>query len=70
MLDKKTFYFVRHGESEHNRRGVIAGSQTDSPLTEKGSKQGLGLKDKLLAVGIKHVVSSPMLRAKSTSELA
>lgn len=70
MLQKKSFYFVRHGESEHNQRGLVAGGKTDSPLTEKGMAQALGLKDKVLAVGIEHVISSPMLRAKRTSELA
>jgi probable phosphoglycerate mutase len=70
MLEKKSFYFVRHGESEHNQRGLVAGGKTDSPLTEKGIAQALGLKEKLLAVGIEHVISSPMLRAKKTSELA
>jgi len=70
MLEKKSFYFVRHGESEHNQRGLVAGGQTDSPLTEKGIAQALGLKDKILTAGIEHVISSPMLRAKRTSELA
>ena len=70
MLEKKSFYFVRHGESEHNQRGLVAGGKTDSPLTEKGITQALGLKDKILAVGIEHVISSPMIRAKKTAEIA
>lgn len=70
MLEKKSFYFVRHGESEHNQRGLVAGGKTDSPLTEKGIAQALGLKDKILAVGIEHVISSPMIRAKKTAEIA
>ncbi len=32
--------------------------------------QALGLKEKILAVGIEHVISSPMLWTKRTSELA
>jgi len=28
--------FVRHGESQANVRGVVAGALDDSPLTEKG----------------------------------
>lgn len=70
MLEKKSFYFVRHGESEHNQRGLVAGGKTDSPLTEKGMEQALGLKDKILAIGIEHVISSPMVRAKKTAEIA
>ena len=69
-LKKKSFYFVRHGESEHNQRGLVAGGKTDSPLTEKGIAQALDLKDKILAVGIEHLISSPMVRAKKTAEIA
>ena len=47
MLEKKSFYFVRHGQSEHNQRGLVAGGKTDSPLTEKGIAQALDLKDKI-----------------------
>lgn len=70
MLKKKSFYFARHGQSEHNQKGLIAGGRVDSPLTEKGIAQALGLKEKILAVGIEHVISSSMLRAKRTAEIA
>lgn len=70
MLEKKSFYLVRHGESEHNHRGIIAGGKIDSPLSKKGITQALGLKDKILSIGIEHVVSSPLLRARKTAELA
>ncbi len=70
MLEKKSFYFVRHGESEHNQKKLVAGGKTDSPLTEKGIAQAFSLKDKILAAGIKHVISSPMIRALKTAEIA
>lgn len=70
MLEKKSFYFVRHGESEYNQRGLVAGGKTDCPLTEKGMTQALHLKSKILAMGIKHVISSPLIRAKRTAEIA
>ena len=31
--------FVRHGETEANREGIIQGSGCDFPLTEKGVKK-------------------------------
>ncbi|HXF90505.1 MAG TPA: histidine phosphatase family protein, partial [Candidatus Nitrosotenuis sp.] len=36
MLVKKSFYFVRHGETDHNRRLLCAGGGTDIPLNEIG----------------------------------
>lgn len=70
MLIEKSFYFARHGESEHNERGICAGGKTDSPLTAKGIAQAHSLKDKLIPLGIDHVISSPMIRAKRTAEIA
>ena len=70
MLKERSFYFARHGESEHNERGICAGGRSDSPLTAKGRAQAHSLKDKLAAIGIDHVISSPMIRAKKTAEIA
>lgn len=33
------FYFVRHGETEDNRRGVRCGGDRDVPLTDRGIEQ-------------------------------
>ena len=70
MLKAKSFYFVRHGESEHNNRGVCAGGGTDSPLTIKGEAQAHALKIQLSKIKIDQVISSPMIRAKQTAEIA
>lgn len=29
-----TFYIIRHGQSEANAKGILQGSQIDTPLTE------------------------------------
>ena len=70
MLTEKSFYFARHGESEHNARGICAGGKSDSPLSAKGIVQAHCLKNKLFALGIDYVISSPMIRAKMTAEIA
>lgn len=70
MLIKKSFYFIRHGESEHNKREIFAGGTCDSSLTDKGVDQALLLKEKLTSIQIDHVISSPLIRAKKTAEIA
>ncbi len=70
MLRERSFYFARHGETEHNEQGICAGGKIDSVLTEKGVAQAYSLKDKLLTIKIDYVISSPMIRARRTAEIA
>ncbi len=70
MIEKKPFYFARHGESKHNSQGICAGGKIDSPLSEKGIEQARHLRNKLLSVKIDYIVSSPLIRAKKTAEIA
>lgn len=39
VIPKKSFYFVRHGESEANRRKLICGGGNNTPLTDVGRQQ-------------------------------
>ncbi|RMG70326.1 MAG: histidine phosphatase family protein [Bacteroidetes bacterium] len=34
-----TFYFLRHGETDYNRRGIVQGRGIDSDLNDKGRAQ-------------------------------
>lgn len=65
----KTIYFIRHGESEANAKGIAAGAGMDVGLSEHGRQQaervGKELKDK----GIELVVSSPLKRAAETASI-
>jgi broad specificity phosphatase PhoE len=65
----KTVYFIRHGESEANARGITAGSGLDVGLTEHGKYQaqkvGEELKDKKIGL----IVSSPLKRAADTAKI-
>lgn len=63
-----TIYVVRHGETEWNEKGLLQG-HTDSPLTNKGLKQGRGLAEKLIDVKFDVIFSSDLLRAKRTAEI-
>ncbi len=60
------FYFVRHGETESNVLGIVAGS-TDVPLTARGRTQALAAAETLKAAGVTAVYSSPLVRARDTA---
>ncbi len=65
----KTVYFVRHGESQANRDGVIAGDGIDSPLTDIGRDQAKSVAEELRSKGIDLVVSSPKSRALDSAKI-
>ena len=61
-------YFVRHGETDYNKQGIVQG-QLDIPLNNEGINQANQLKDKLKNMDIDLIFSSPLLRAKQTAEI-
>ena len=65
----KTIFFVRHGESQSNVDGLIAGGEFESPLTENGKKQAKEAGAKLKDKNIELIVSSPMERTRDTAKL-
>lgn len=67
---KKTFYFVRHGETDWNLKGLFQG-QKDIPLNENGISQAKQLSEYLKGKNKKFscVYSSPLKRAIQTSEI-
>jgi probable phosphoglycerate mutase len=66
-LLERAFYFVRHGETEHNVRGLVAGS-TDVLLTECGQAQARAAARALAPVGITAIYSSALRRARDTAD--
>ena len=63
------FYFVRHGESEANKNGVIAGGGVDVPLTDLGRQQAAEAAQKAHALNFHSIYHSPMIRAHDTATL-
>ena len=61
-------YFVRHGETEWNQKGMLQGKK-NSPLTEEGKNQAVKLRDALKDVKFDGIYSSPMGRASLTAEI-
>ncbi|AHC13529.1 histidine phosphatase family protein [Salinispira pacifica] len=68
IKEKTHFYFLRHGESEGNRKRMIQG-HVDLPLTSLGRDHarsaGLYFQEK----GLDAILSSPLSRALETAEI-
>lgn len=60
------FGFLRHGETEHNRLKLIAGS-SDVPLNAAGLAQAREAAQRLAGSGIDAIWSSPLQRARDTA---
>lgn len=59
-------YFVRHGESEHNKLKRYAGT-IDSPLTDLGREQARQTGELLKDMNITYILTSNMSRALDTA---
>lgn len=62
-------HLVRHGEAAWSPSGQHTG-QTDLPLTEHGEQEARTLTERLRSVKFSRVFTSPLMRARRTSELA
>ncbi|EPX73647.1 phosphoglycerate mutase family protein [Schizosaccharomyces octosporus yFS286] len=67
QLTKFTCLLVRHAESEHNVRGIRAGS-IDSELTIHGYNQAKKLAKSLKEQNVRCIYSSPQIRAQRTAK--
>lgn len=63
---KKTVYFVRHGQSVDNASPVF--QSIDSPLSEKGKGQAKNIAERLSSVQFELLIASPVQRAKETAQ--
>lgn len=61
-------YFVRHGETEWNLKGMLQGKK-NSPLTEKGRSQAVKLGEALKDIEFEGIYTSPVVRASLTAEI-
>ena len=60
-------YVIRHGLTELNKQKKV-NSEVDEPLAPEGIEQAKAIIP-LLPKTIRHIYSSPMLRAKQTAEI-
>jgi probable phosphoglycerate mutase len=64
-----TLYLVRHGETEHNRRGIVQGGGVDSTLNSAGRAQAQALAQRLASVSLDSLYASTLQRAKQTADI-
>lgn len=64
-----TFYFVRHGVTDLNFRGLRCGGDMDIPLKDLGCDQAylLGKQIAELGLGIRRIVASDLVRTRQTA---
>ena len=67
---KRSFYFIRHGETDWNAKGIMQG-HTDIPLNEKGIAQAhtAGLYLSAMQLPITRLITSGLSRAQKTAEI-
>ncbi len=63
-----TLIFIRHGETDQNRDGVVQGQEVDGVLNENGIKQ-VEQTALRLPEDIDFILSSPLKRASKTTEI-
>lgn len=62
------FYFIRHGETDHNRHHIVQG-WVDAPLNGLGEAQARQSAMALTGLPITGMICSPLRRAHRTAEL-
>ncbi len=62
------FWFLRHGETDYNAKGLSQGA-LDISLNETGRAQAKAAAPLLAGKGIVAILSSPMIRTRETTEI-
>lgn len=60
-------YFVRHGESVYNKKGLYQDAQV--PLSERGEHQAAYVAERFSSIVIDRIITSTFLRAKKTAQI-
>ena len=66
-LFERPFFYLRHGETETNRLGLITGA-TDIELNARGREQALAAARLIQGLKVDAIYSSPLRRARDTAE--
>lgn len=69
MITQKPFYFLRHGETEHNVKPVFSKEDSDMGLNINGVEQAQRMSSVVKKLPIKLVYHSPLIRAVQTAEI-
>ncbi|PWU15160.1 MAG: hypothetical protein C5B45_03160 [Chlamydiae bacterium] len=67
-LSHREFYFVRHGQTDHNS-GKLRGEHLDISLNKAGYRQAVAIEPLITRLPLRFVYSSPLKRAKETTDI-
>lgn len=62
----RQLFFIRHGETDNNKAGIIQGRSIDASINEVGKKQAEAIKKALRSYDIHRVVASGLRRTHET----
>lgn len=65
---KKSFYFIRHGQTDLNLKGIVQGRGVNSPLNANGFKQAEAFYHAYKDVPFDKIYTSTLLRTQQTIE--
>lgn len=65
---RKTFYFIRHGQTDLNLQGIVQGRGVNSPLNENGIKQANAFFEAYKHIPFDKIYTSTLLRTQQTVE--
>ena len=65
---KKTFYFIRHGQTDLNLRGIVQGRGVNSSLNQNGIKQALAFYNAYKHIPFDKIYTSTLIRTHQTVE--
>ena len=68
MIIRKEFYYVRHGQTDHNK-STHKTDHGDIPLNDTGVEQARSIEELVASLPIKTVCCSPLIRAKQTKDI-
>jgi broad specificity phosphatase PhoE len=63
---QKELYFIRHGQTDHNLKGIVQGKGINLPLNELGLRQARAFFEAYKDVPFDHIYTSSLLRAQET----
>lgn len=69
LVERNTFFFVRHGLAEHNAGDILDSGSDHSHLTSEGKEAIKKLAQELRDKNITRIISSPITRTKETAEI-
>ena len=64
----RQLFFIRHGETDNNKAGIIQGRSIDAPINDAGRKQADAIREALRPFEIHRVVASGLRRTQETIE--